>query len=405
MSILPSSAKASTLFLFTTLSFFACCLLCCGAKLSASDQNRMAEDSRFVVDLMVGDIPEENEDVDGGTLRVNADYDERNQNKEGHRLADYQPDEEYGHRITEDDTNLLNASLSVRGDSATGRWRLTFPENIKLWMRTTDTTYEELRSSRFSDKVRVPFSCQLKVEGISGSQASNDVKILAEFDPEESKVTCGDSVLLTVLQTEFALTFDDGPLPEKTEKIIRALKNFHFDGQPVRAGFFQVGGKIRKFPELTRFVDQNGHLIFNRALTLERQGQAMLKRDEIEKHILLWEEEIYQALGRKPERIIRKRYFERGSRFEKEVESLGARICGGELSFDFRAASVEMVKTKTKEILEGWNTRENPQLHPYPAILIFHEFPQVTFDHIGEIISYLQDQGFMLVNFDPELIY
>ena len=405
MSILPSSLRAPTLLLFTALSLFACCLLNFAAELTASDQIRTAEDSRFSVDLAVGDMPEENEDSVGGTLRVNADFDERNQNKKGHPLADYQPDEEHGHRIVEDDPNLINATFSVRGESAAGRWRLVFPENIKLWMQTSDTTYQELRSSRFSDRVRVPFSCQLKVEGVSGSQASNDVKIIAKFAPEESKVTYGDSVFLTVLETKFALTFDDGPLPEKTEKIVRALNHFYCDGQQVRAGFFQVASKIRKFPELTRFVDRNGHLIFNRALTLERQGQAALNRDKIEEQILLWEKEIFQALGRKPERIIRKRYFKKGSRFEKEVQSLGAGICGGELSFDFRAASVQMVKSKTKEILEGWNTRENPQLRPYPAILIFHEFPEVTYAHIGEIISYLQDQGFILVNFNPELIY
>ncbi|MGB2770009.1 MAG: hypothetical protein WBC88_09830 [Candidatus Zixiibacteriota bacterium] len=73
--------------------------------------------------------------------------------------------------------------------------------------------------------------------------------------------------------------------------------------------------------------------------------------------------------------------------------------------FDFRTSSPTKVKGKATKILEGWNTRENPQLHPYPAILIFHEFPKVTYDHIEGIISYLQDRGFVLVNFDPDLIY
>jgi hypothetical protein len=88
-----------------------------------------------------------------------------------------------------------------------------------------------------------------------------------------------------------------------------------------------------------------------------------------------------------------------------ELDKLHTRICGGELTFDFRAETEAMVVKKTLEILEGWNTKENPQLHPYPAILIFHEFPEVTYDHLGEIVGSLQDRGFVLVNFDPEKIY
>ena len=88
-----------------------------------------------------------------------------------------------------------------------------------------------------------------------------------------------------------------------------------------------------------------------------------------------------------------------------ELDKLHARICGGELTFDFRAEYVGMVMKKATEILDDWNTKENPQLHPYPAILIFHEFPEVTYDHLGEIVSSLQDRGFVLVDFDPEKIY
>jgi hypothetical protein len=119
----------------------------------------------------------------------------------------------------------------------------------------------------------------------------------------------------------------------------------------------------------------------------------------------LWEEEVFKALGKTPERMIRARYLKKGDRFEKEVEKIGARICGGELVFDFRTSSPGKVKDRTVEILEGWSTKEKPQLHPCPAILIFHEFPKVTYDYIGEIVRHLQDRGFVLVHFDSNLIY
>lgn len=373
------------------------------ANLSSSDLHPEGRVQGFSVNLVIAGMPEESEDS-GTVIRVNADFDEKNNNAEGNPLADYQPDEKEGHRIVGDDPNLMDGSFSIKG-SGKGEWRLIFSEKVKVWRKGDGSKYEELVSSEFSEKSQVPFSCEFKIEGIEGSRLTNDVRILVEFSSAGSDETCSDSAFLTVLETRFALTFDDGPLPEKTDKIVRALKSCYHNGEPVRAAFFQESYKIRKFPDLTRFVHQNGHLLYNRALALERRARNRLTVEEIEENILLWEEEIYKALGRKPERMIRARYLKKGDPFEEKAGKIGARICGGELTFDFRSSSEDKVKKMTAEILEGWNTEEDPKLHPYPAILIFHEFPEATYNHIGEIISYLQDLGFVLVNFDPGLIY
>ena len=357
----------------------------------------------FFVDLVMGGMSEQTEE-EGSVIRVNADFDEKNRNADGNPLADYQPDEMESHRIARDDPNLMDGALwlNVAGK---GKWRLVFPEKIKVWAKGDSSEYEELDSSWYFKETQAGISYEFKVEGIKGSQLTNDVRVLAEFVSADYKVTYRDSAFVTVLETRFALTFDDGPLPEKTEKILRALDNFYHNGEPVRAAFFQRAPKIQQHPELCRLVDENGHLVFNRALELERRARKRTKAKDIEENMRLWEAEIFRALGKTPERMLRARYLKKGSRFEKEVEKTGTRICGGELTFDFRSSSEDKVKRMTSEILQGWNTRENPRLHPYPAILIFHEFPEVTYNHIGEILSYLQDLGFILVNFDPDLIY
>jgi|GEM_PF-787091 len=375
------------------------------SKVSASSSNvNKGEATReFSVNLAIAGMSEETEDS-GTVIRVNADFDEKNRNAEGNPLADYQPDVKGGHRIVADDPNLMDGSLAIHGAGG-GKWRLIFPERIKVWVKGDSSEYEELDSSWFFKKAGAPISCELKIEGIRGSQSANDVRILAEFTPAESKKTYRDSAFLTVLETQFVLTFDDGPLREKTEKIIGALKNFYHNGEPVRAAFFQRAPKIQQHPELCRLVDEKGHLVFNRALELERRARKRTKAKDIDENMRLWEAEIFRALGKTPERMIRARYLKKGDRFEKEVQKIGARICGGELTFDFRSSSEDKVKRMTAEILQGWNTKENPRLHPYPAILIFHEFPEVTYNHIGEILSYLQDLGFVLVSFDPDLIY
>jgi peptidoglycan/xylan/chitin deacetylase (PgdA/CDA1 family) len=338
-------------------------------------------------------------------LRINADFDEQNKNQQGRPLADYQPDFQHGHRIRYDDPDLKDLELLISGAAEEGRWRLVFPDNVKVWLKTDDTTYDDLISSSFSQRTKLPLRAELKVEGIKGSRATNDVRILAEFFPGESEQTYRDSLFLTVLETKFALTFDDGPLPDKTEKIVRALSKLYCDGEPVKAAFFQVTEKIHKFPDLARFVEENGHFEFDRALSLEHQDLTSVVNGGLKREILAWDREIYLATGKKPERIFRNRYREVKPGLKMELDKLDARICGGELTFDFRAESEAMVVKRTLEILEAWNTKGNPQFHAYPAILIFHEFPEVTCDHVGEIVSSLQDRGFVLVNFDPEKIY
>jgi peptidoglycan/xylan/chitin deacetylase (PgdA/CDA1 family) len=375
------------------------------SKVSAGSSNlNPGEATRgFSVNLVIGGMSEEIEDS-GAVIRINADFDEKNRNAQGNPLADYQPDEKEGHRITPDDPNLMDGSLLLSG-AGNGKWRLIFPDKIKVWVKGDSSEYEELDSSWSFKSEEAPISCEFKVEGIKGSQLTNDVRISAEFVPAESRKIYRDSAFLTVLETQFVLTFDDGPLPEKTEKILRALDSLYHDGEPVRAAFFQRAPKIQQHPELCRLVDEKGHLVFNRALELERRARKTTTAAEIQQNMLRWEEEIFRTLGKTPERMIRARYLKKGERFEKEVEKTGARICGGELVFDFRTSSPGKVKDRAAEILEGWNTKENPQLHAYPAILIFHEFPQVTYDYIEEIVKHVQDRGFVLVNFDPDMIY
>jgi peptidoglycan/xylan/chitin deacetylase (PgdA/CDA1 family) len=373
--------------------------------LNASESRQENDNPTWTVNLMVNGMSEEAEDS-GGVIRINADFDEKNRNAQGNPLADYQPDEKKGHRIVEDDPDLLGESFSIEGKSGKGKWKLIFPDNIIIWGKSSKGKYSELISSKFSDEVAIPFTCNFKVEGIKGSRTTNDAKILAEFIPDGSKEVYRDSVSLTVLETKFVLSFDDGPLPDKTDKIVRALQNLYYNGEPVKAAFFQIGAKIHKFGELTRFVDRNGHLVGNHTQYHERYGHETLPDKTIREDIDLCQEEIRKTLGKEPLKIIRNRSLWEEERFDRMALEMGYKICHGEMLQDWESPNdPKKVEDRAVEVLSGWNTKDNPQQHPYPTILIFHEFPEVTYDHIGEIVRYLQDRGFELVNFDSDQIY
>ena len=53
-----------------------------------------------------------------------------------------------------------------------------------------------------------------------------------------------------------AITFDDGPTPQGTELALDALKQ-----AGARATFFVIGQNVKKYPDLLRRMDAEGHLI------------------------------------------------------------------------------------------------------------------------------------------------
>ena len=59
---------------------------------------------------------------------------------------------------------------------------------------------------------------------------------------------------LPLAKGEVVLTFDDGPRPETTPLVLKALAD-----QCVKATFFMVGDNIAKFPDLARRVAAEGH--------------------------------------------------------------------------------------------------------------------------------------------------
>lgn len=54
------------------------------------------------------------------------------------------------------------------------------------------------------------------------------------------------------------MTFDDGPSAERTPALLELL-----DKYDIKATFFMLGKNIEKYPEISRQVYEQGHLIGN----------------------------------------------------------------------------------------------------------------------------------------------
>lgn len=83
-----------------------------------------------------------------------------------------------------------------------------------------------------------------------------------------------------------ALTYDDGPDPRFTPKILDILDKLH-----VKATFFMIGGRMEKYPDIVRDVLRRGHVIGNHTYThphdikLDNSAQLIRELDQTEQVI------------------------------------------------------------------------------------------------------------------------
>lgn len=63
-------------------------------------------------------------------------------------------------------------------------------------------------------------------------------------------------------QNELVLTFDDGPTPGVTEKVLDTLKNHN-----VKATFFVIASKAQASPQLMQRILDEGHIVANHSLS------------------------------------------------------------------------------------------------------------------------------------------
>jgi peptidoglycan/xylan/chitin deacetylase (PgdA/CDA1 family) len=79
-----------------------------------------------------------------------------------------------------------------------------------------------------------------------------DVQILKKFFP---------SILFNTAEN-IHLTFDDGPHPIATPRVLQELEN-----RNIKATFFLLGQNVQKFPELVHQIHAQGHQIGNHSFT------------------------------------------------------------------------------------------------------------------------------------------
>lgn len=224
----------------------------------------------------------------------------------------------------------------------------------------------------------------------------------------------------TTQNTEFMLSFDDGPLPDKTERVLDILATLMaIDGTPVKAGFFLLAdspddfwqqqkyyapyelwtdkGSMTKYPNIARLISLAGHTIGNHSTHHGWvQWPWLDTSDAVLQDFTEWEAISNQVVGASSVRLFRPPYLVLSTTLRETARQLGYQIVLGEVVDDaIPGITVAEIKNKTVSILTAWN-------ESYPCVLIFHDNRPTTYQHLGEIVSHLQQQGFRLVHFDSK---
>ena len=83
------------------------------------------------------------------------------------------------------------------------------------------------------------------------------------------------------------LTFDDGPIPEVTPRVLDILKQYG-----VKATFFMVGENIDKYPDLYRRVIAEGHAVGNH--TYHHVKGMKMSTTKYMEEVIKWEQTVEQ---------------------------------------------------------------------------------------------------------------
>lgn len=107
-------------------------------------------------------------------------------------------------------------------------------------------------------------------------------------DGKETDVT-GEEEGLS--EKKIAITFDDGPHPVYTEKLLKGLKE-----RNVRATFFVLGQKAKEHPEIIKQMEEDGHIIGNHTYTHIQLRNS--NREKFRNELVLTNEVISGITGR-----------------------------------------------------------------------------------------------------------
>lgn len=179
-----------------------------------------------------------------------------------------------------------------------------------------------------------------------------------------------------------ALTFDDGPNYFTTPHVLNILKK-----HDIKATFFLIGKKAKKYPYLVNQIFEEGHIVANHTYSHSSFFPLSVRysvKEDIEKGI----EEINKAIGKKP-KLFRPPFGVTNPILGKVVKDMNLTTMGWSIrSLDTISGSREKIKEKVIS-----------KLHP-GAIILLHDDCEDADQLLEILIPSILEKGYKIIPID-----
>lgn len=177
------------------------------------------------------------------------------------------------------------------------------------------------------------------------------------------------------------LSFDDGPDPEITPKILEILES-----ENIKAAFFVIGNKVELYPGIVKELHEKGHLIANHTYSHSNKI-AMLSKEKLMNDINKCSAAIEKAIG-KPSLYFRPPYGITTPRYRSVLNQLKLTSFGWTLrSFDTLMKSKEQLINRVARLISPG------------SIILLHDNRKVTLEALPGIISHCKKNGIKIASF------
>ena len=188
---------------------------------------------------------------------------------------------------------------------------------------------------------------------------------------------------------EVVLTFDDGPRPGKTDKILATLDEFG-----VKASFLMLGSAAQAQPQLAQQVARRGHTVGSH--TFGHVDLETLSRQEALDEIAKGERAVAMTLsggGQTPAPFFRFPYLSQSGFLRTNLMHSGLVVLDVTIdSKDYYRDSPELVAARTLARLDARGS----------GIILFHDIHQRTVDMLPDFLAELRHRGYSVVRLVPK---
>lgn len=235
---------------------------------------------------------------------------------------------------------------------------------MQFYPYLNDNYYEHIISEELDKKIK---------------QKEEEERIAREKELQQKRATLQQKKYV-------ALTFDDGPNPIQTEKILKTLDDFN-----AKATFFALSSNVNQNPQLAKKIVDQGHELANHSVT--HANLKAVKEKRAKKEIMDSQKTIQEITGAKP-KLFRPPY----GNFDDTAEELIGK--SGQKIILWSVDTEDWKEKNSNAIYEKVKSHTNPG-----SIILMHDIYPTTADALPKILKYYQQQGYECVTVSELLPY